>query len=107
MKFSEAIQTKDINGLKGVMERASALYNTSAKEEPIIETVYGSLPFSAVLDIDTRWQLVAVAYAEIMTAAGYIDETADRKVEVAKLISNNPTLRAMTQETTNEVDELI
>lgn len=107
MTFSTAISTKDLAGLKEVVARATEIYSATAGNEPTVETVYGELPFSAILDIETKWELCACAYAEVLTASRYISEDADKKVEVAKLIATNPTLRAMTGEASNDIDALI
>ena len=107
MKFSEAIKTQDINGLTEVVDRAVAIYGATQPEEPEVETVYGPTLFSAVIDDESRWQLAALAYVEVITEAKHIPEGCDKKVEVAKLIATHPVLRAMTGTSLNEVDELI
>ena len=105
--FSSVISAKDLDGLKEVVARATKIYNGEAGEEPIVETVYGAVPLTSILDIDTRWELCSCAYMEILTEAKYISDTADQKVEVAKLIATNATLRAMTGDTSNGIDDLI
>ena len=107
MTFSKAIQTKDLTGLTEVVARAAKIYNGSSLIEPDVETVYGNLPFSAVLDEETRWQLCAIAYSEILTLMSMIPAEADAKVEAAKLITTNATLQAMCNTTNNVIDELI
>jgi len=105
--FSSVISAKDLDGLKEVVARATKIYGAAAGEEPNIETVHGELPFSAILDEETKWELCAYAYAEVLTASKYIAEEADQRVEVAKLIATNATLRAMTGDTSNGIDDLI
>jgi len=107
MTFSQAIQTKDLVGLKEVVERAKKIYNGSSLFEPEVETTYGVLPFSAVLEEDVRWTLCSIEYANILTAMQCLPESADQKVEAAKLITTNPTLKAMVSSTNKVIDELI
>jgi hypothetical protein len=107
MTFSQAISKKELKGLKEVVARATKIYNAECGEEPYVNTVYGDLPFSAVLDEETKWQLCAVAYADVLRESKYIEEGLDKRVEVAKLIATNPTLRAMVSDTTSAIDTLI
>lgn len=106
--LSEAIQSKDQEALKEVVDRAKAIYKAAPGEEPIVETVYGELPFSAILDNDTKWELCSIAYAQIITEAKHIPKELDQRVEIAKLIATNPTFQAMSgTSTSNSIDLLI
>lgn len=91
--LSGAIQAKDFNILSEVVKQATATYNAGLGKEPKVNTAFGEVPVSAVFDDDTKWVLVATAYAGIVNAVGNLPAGADKVVEIAKLIATNQTLR--------------
>jgi len=96
MSLSKAIATKDKKLLSEVVNKAVSIYGAKQPEEPTIETPYGPMQVSMVIGIDKKsyWQLAIQEYTDIANTP--LEDGCDEQVEIAKLIANNATLRALT-----------
>ena len=99
--LSSAIATQSIEMLRSVVASALEIYSSKLGAEPKIETANGEMPISAVFDETTKWAAVAAQYAEIVSAVERMPKSADKSVEIAKLISTNQVLRHLTETKTS------
>ena len=105
--LGKAIAKRNLEGVKAVVNKAVERYNAEKPDEPEIDTVYGCVPLSAVFDKKTKWQLITASYANIVSAAAHISKKKDRKVEVAKLIAEDPILRNIVDPGKNNNGDLL
>jgi len=98
MSLSTAITKKDKKLLTEVVNKAVSIYGAKQPAEPSIETVNGPMQVSMAVGIDKKayWVLAIQAYTEIVNTP--LQDGCDEQVEIAKLIANNATLRAITAE---------
>ena len=99
MTLSNAIKGKDLEGLKTAMANAMGIYKAGEPTDYTIDTVYGEISLaSGLLDEATLWELAMGELVGILTKASSIPDNADKRVEVAKLITSNAVLRGMVSE---------
>ena len=99
MSLSKAIKKQDFKKLTEAVEAAVAVYGAGMPTtEPKVETAYGQVPVSMLIDEDSKWATVTAEYVAITDAVTAIPKKADRKIEIAKLIANNAVLRCIVSE---------
>jgi len=102
MSLSQSIKDRDLNLLKKTVEKATKKYNAGKPEDELIDTVFGSIPTSAIFDEDTRWQVISSAYVQILNDVSKIPDNHDKELETAKLIATNAVLRNITESNTDK-----
>ena len=91
--LGECIATKDLKALQATVSEAVSIYGASQPKDAMVETVHGAIPFSAVWDEETKWEVIGGAYADVIQKASKIPEGVDRAIEEAKIIATNAVLR--------------
>lgn len=99
MSLTKALQDRDMKLLRQTVEQARAIYKAAEPTTiPVVETVYGTLPITAIFDKKSKWQIVQAEYATILNQVAAITADDDKEIEIAKIIAQNPTLFFITQE---------
>ena len=99
MSLTKALQDKDMKLLKETVNQARAIYKAAEPTEiPVVETIHGCLPITAIFDKKSKWHIVQSVYADIIRTAAVVPEELDRDIEIAKLIATNPVLFFITQD---------
>ena len=103
MSLSKAIKTKDKDLLKKVVDQAVSIYKAEQPDEVSVETAYGRMPVSMVVNIDKKayWVLAIEAYTQLARQMQSMPANLDRRVETAKAIALNPILRSLTADVSN------
>ena len=107
MSLSEAIKKKDLNLLEKTVVKAVKIYDAEKPAEVVVDTAFGSLPFSSLWDDDTKWAVITAAYATILQEVAAIPKKADTKIETAKIIATNAVMRNVSSTTSASDDGLI
>jgi len=99
MSLTMALQNQDMKILKDTVAKARSIYKSAEPTDiPTVETVYGTLPITAVFDKKSKWQIVQAEYATILGQVAEITANDDKEIEIAKIIAQNPVLFFITQE---------
>ncbi len=88
MKLVQAIREKNKKAVQDIVKKAVKSYNATEPEAIEVNTVYGDMDIR-MLDKKSKWQIARNILADIMMATKSIPSKADRKVEIAKLISTS------------------
>jgi len=107
MSLSTAIKTKNLELLEKTVAKAVKIYDADKPAEVVVDTAFGSLPFSSLWDDDTKWAVITAAYATILQEVATIPAKADAKVETAKIIATNAVMRNVSSTTPASDDGLI
>lgn len=107
MSLSKAIATKDLGLLEETVAKAAKVYTAAKPAEVLVDTVYGSLPFSALFDEESKWAVIAGAYAAVVQAVSKIPKDLDVDVETAKIIATNAVLRNVSSTSTRAEGSLL
>jgi len=106
MSIKVAIQNRDEKLLVEDVNKAVEIYASAVPAEVKVNTVFGEVPFSLLVDEDSKWNTITAAYVEVTQKVEALPKGVDRKVEIAKLIATNPVLRNVGS-SSNSSDDLL
>ena len=107
MSLSTAIKNRDLQDLEDTVTKAVAAYKTAKPAAVSVDTVHGTLLFSALWDEDSPWAVIAGAYASILQDVSRIPAGLDKAVETAKIISSNAVMRNVSATAVSDKDDLL
>ncbi len=88
MKLMKAISTKNKNEVKNIVAKAVKIYNGTEPVAREVNTAFGDMDIR-MLDNKSKWHIARSELAQISRAVKCIPESADNRVETAKIIANS------------------